>query len=160
MSINNSINDDVFMNLSLLDTQSIEDCLSTLRKKNRVGLDQLKSIFDLGVEFYNKFQFKEAEMVFSAYASLNPYDHRGVGSLASIYLEQHKFSKALEALNILKTYPTCDFDETMLNISLCYYKLEQFTNAVATHLIVRPESLSAFNVNRYNFLKKQLNPYF
>lgn len=64
---------------SLLDCRSIERKLEKLRQSKKVTVEQLKEIYDLGVEFYNQFQFKEAEVIFSAYSSLNPYDHRGPG---------------------------------------------------------------------------------
>ncbi|EJL6463833.1 tetratricopeptide repeat protein, partial [Vibrio cholerae] len=95
-------------NLSLLDSKGIEQKLAQLRQSKKVTVTQLKEIYDLGVNFYNQLQFKEAEIVFSAYTSLNPYDHRGPGCLAAIYLEKGQFKKALDILNVLKTYPTND----------------------------------------------------
>ncbi|ASU22429.1 regulator [Vibrio qinghaiensis] len=145
--------------LALLDSKSIEHKLSKLRQSKKVTIDELKKIFDLGVRFYNELQFKEAEIVFSSYTSLNPYDHRGPGSLAAIYLEKGQFTKALDVLNILKTYPTNDLDETILNIALCHYKLKEHLQSAAMLLIVKSENLNEFNSKRYTYLHKQLRPY-
>ncbi|EMC3731988.1 regulator [Vibrio cholerae] len=145
--------------LSLLDSKSIEQKLSQLRQSKKVTIDDLKSIFALGIKFYNEFQFKEAEIIFSSYTSLNPYDHRGPGSLAAIYLENGQFNKALDVLNVLKTYPTNDLDETVLNIALCHYKLKEYLQSAAMLLIVKSENLSDFNSKRYAYLSQQLRPY-
>ncbi|WP_318452416.1 tetratricopeptide repeat protein [Photobacterium leiognathi] len=144
---------------SLLDGEMIEHQLKKLLKSNKITINQLKSIFDLGVYFYNNFQFKEAEIVFSSYCILNPNDHRGPGSLASIYLEKGKFKQALDVLNILKTYPTNDLDETILNISLCHYKLNEHLKAASILIVVKPENLNEFYTERFVYLQKQLKPY-
>ncbi|HDI3224133.1 TPA: tetratricopeptide repeat protein [Vibrio cholerae] len=146
-------------NLSLLDCKGIEQKLAKLRQSKKVTITQLKEIYDLGVNFYNQFQFKEAEIVFSAYTSLNPYDHRGPGCLAAIYLEKGQYKKALDILNVLKTYPTNDFDETVLNIALCHYKLNEHLQAAAILLIVQVKNLNEFYEKRYAYLHQQLQPY-
>ncbi|WP_407077025.1 tetratricopeptide repeat protein [Vibrio ostreicida] len=143
----------------MLDGKLVEQELANLRKSKKVTITQLKSIFDLGVEFYNQFQFKEAEIVFSAYTSLNPYDHRGPGCLAAIYLEKGQFKQALDVLSVLKTYPTNELDETIINISLCHYKLNEHIQAAATLLIVKVENLNDFYTQRYEYLQQQLAPY-
>ncbi|AYV25047.1 CDC27 family protein [Vibrio mediterranei] len=144
---------------SLLDGKIVETELAKLRKSKNITINQLKSIFDVGVFFYNNLQFKEAEIIFCSYVGLNPYDHRGVGCLAAIYLEQGKFKKALNVLNILKTYPTNDIDETILNIALCHYKLNEHLEAAATLLIVKADTLNDFYTQRFEYLQKQLTPY-
>lgn len=145
---------------SLLEGNMVEQEIARLRRSSKVAIPQLKAVFELGVQFYNQFHFKEAEIIFSAYSALNPYDHRGAGCLAAIYLEKKQFQKALDMLNILKMYPTNDFDETILNISLCHYKLEQKLEASSMLLIVKPDNLNDFYTQRYRYLKKQLNRYF
>ena len=145
---------------ALLENKMVEQEIAAIRRSSKVSISQLKGIFQMGVEFYNQFQFKEAEIIFSAYSALNPYDHRGAGCLASIYLEKKQFQKALDMLNILKTYPSNDLDETVLNIALCHYKLGQNLEASSMLLIVKPENLSEFFSQRYCYLKQQLNPYF
>jgi len=145
---------------ALLEDKMVEQEIAAIRRASKVSISQLKGIFQMGVEFYNQFQFKEAEIIFSAYSALNPYDHRGAGCLASIYLEKKQFQKALDMLNILKTYPSNDLDETVLNIALCHYKLGQKLEASSMLLIVKPENLSEFFSQRYCYLKQQLNPYF
>ncbi|HEQ3589963.1 regulator [Vibrio parahaemolyticus] len=145
---------------ALLERGKVEKEIATMRRSNRVTIPQLKAIFDMGVDFYNQFQFKEAEIVFSAYSALNPYDHRGTGCLAAIYLENKQFQKALDMLNILKTFPTNELDETILNIALCHYKLEQKLEAASMLLIVRPDGLNEYYGQRYRYLEQQLSPYF
>ena len=145
---------------ALLENKMVELEIAAIRRSSKVSISQLKAIFQMGVEFYNQFQFKEAEIIFSAYSALNPYDHRGAGCLASLYLEKKQFQKALDMLNILKTYPSNDLDETVLNIALCHYKLGQKLEASSMLLIVKPENLSEFFSQRYCYLKQQLNPYF
>ncbi|MDH5928702.1 regulator [Vibrio lentus] len=145
---------------ALLENKMVEQEIAAIRRSSKVSISQLKAIFQMGVEFYNQFQFKEAEIIFSAYSALNPYDHRGAGCLAAIYLEKKQFQKALDMLNILKTYPSNDLDETVLNIALCHYKLGQKLEASSMLLIVKPENLSEFFSQRYCYLKQQLNPYF
>ncbi|TVU76868.1 regulator [Vibrio tasmaniensis] len=144
---------------SLLDGKMVEHELAKLRKSKKITTTQLKSVFELGVEFYNKFQFKEAEIIFSAYCALNPYDHRGPGCLAAIYLEKGQFKKALDVLSVLKTYPTNDLDETILNISLCHYKLKEYIQSAATLIIVKSDNLNEFYSQRFEYLQKQLKPY-
>ncbi|MCF5857717.1 hypothetical protein [Aeromonas veronii] len=144
---------------ALLEKNMVEQEIAAIRRSSKVSVPQLKAIFEMGVDFYNQFQFKEAEIVFSAYCALNPYDHRGAGCLAAIYLEKREFQKALDMLNILKTFPTNDLDETVLNIALCHYKLEQKLESAAMLLIVRPDNLSDYYIQRYKYLTKQLNPY-
>ena len=73
--------DDFF---DLLKGTAIEQDIAKLRKSKKITIIQIKAIYELGVNFYNNFQFKEAEIIFSAYIGLNPYDHRGPGSLAAI----------------------------------------------------------------------------
>lgn len=148
--------DDFF---ELLSGTVIEKDIAVMRKSQKITITQLKSIYELGVKFYTEFQFKEAEIVFSAYVGLNPYDHRGPGCLAAIFLEKGQFKKALEVLNILKTFPTNDLDETILNISLCHYKLNEYTEASVTWLIVKEDNLNDFYLQRYHYLKSQLSPY-
>ncbi len=148
--------DDFF---DLLKGTAIEQDIAKLRKSKKITIIQIKAIYELGVNFYNNFQFKEAEIIFSAYIGLNPYDHRGPGSLAAILLEKGKFQRALAILNILKTFPTCDFNETIINISLCHYKLKQFTEASVTLIIVKEGCLNDYYIERYNYLKSQLHPY-
>ncbi|MDG2609917.1 regulator [Vibrio parahaemolyticus] len=145
---------------ALLERGKVEKEIATMRRSNRVTIPQLKAIFDMGVDFYNQFQFKEAVIVFSAYSALNPYDHRGTGCLAAIYLENKQFQKALDMLNILKTFPTNELDETILNIALCHYKLEQKLEAASMLLIVRPDGLNEYYGQRYRYLEQQLSPYF
>ncbi|AMF96283.1 tetratricopeptide repeat protein [Vibrio harveyi] len=145
---------------ALLERGKVEKEIATMRRSNRVTIPQLKAVFDMGVDFYNQFQFKEAEIVFSAYSALNPYDHRGTGCLAAIYLENKQFQKALDMLNILKTFPTNELDETILNIALCHYKLEQKLEAASMLLIVRPDGLNEYYGQRYRYLEQQLSPYF
>lgn len=145
---------------ALLENKMVEQEIAAIRRSSKVSISQLKAIFQMGVEFYNQFQFKEAEIIFSAYSALNPYDHRGAGCLAAIYLEKKQFQKALDMLNILKTYPSNDLDETFLNIALCHYKLGQKLEASSMLLIVKLENLSEFFSQRYCYLKQQLNPYF
>ena len=78
---------------ALLENKMVEQEIAAIRRSSKVSISQLKAIFQMGVEFYNQFQFKEAEIIFSAYSALNPYDHRGAGCLAAIYLEKkHVFS--------------------------------------------------------------------
>lgn len=144
---------------ALLEKNMVEQEIAAIRRSSKVSVPQLKAIFEMGVDFYNQFQFKEAEIVFSAYCALNPYDHRGAGCLAAIYLEKREFQNALDMLNILKTFPTNDLDETVLNIALCHYKLEQKLESAAMLLIVRPDNLSDYYIQRYKYLTKQLNPY-
>jgi len=148
--------DDFF---ELLSGTVIEQDIAAMRKSEKITVTQIKSIYELGVKFYNNFQFKEAEIIFSAYIGLNPYDHRGPGCLAAILLGRREFKKALEVLNILKTYPTNDLDETILNISLCHYKLKEYTEACVTLIIVKADNLNEFYLKRYNYLKLQLHPY-
>lgn len=145
---------------TLLEKNMIEKEIAAIRRSSRLSVPQLKAIFDMGVDFYNKFQFKEAEIVFSAYSALNPYDHRGAGCLSAIYLEKKQFQKALDMLNILKTFPSNDLDETVLNIALCHYKLDQKLEASSMLLIVREDNLNEYYTQRYSYLKKQLTPYF
>lgn len=145
--------------LSMLNFHSIEHKLSKLRQSKNVSVAQLKEIYDLGVTFYNCFQFKEAEIIFSAYVSLNPYDHRGPGCLAAIYLEKGQFRKALDILEVLKSYPTNDLDETVINMALCHYKLNEHLHAASMLLIVRVSNLNDFYQKRYNYLLQQLQPY-
>lgn len=144
----------------LLERGMVEKEIAVIRKSNKISLPRLKVILDIGMDFYNNFQLKEAEIIFSAYSVLNPYDHRGVGGLAAIYLEKKEFQKALDMLNILKTVPSNDLDETVLNIALCHYKLGQKLEASSMLLIVCLENLNEYYVKRYNYLKKQLKPYF
>jgi tetratricopeptide (TPR) repeat protein len=148
--------DDFF---ELLSGTVIEQDIAAMRKSQKITITQLKSIYELGVKFYTDFQFKEAEIIFSAYIGLNPYDHRGPGCLAAILLEKGQFKRALEVLNILKTFPTNDLDETILNISLCHYKLKEYTEASVTLIIVKADNLNDFYLKRYHYLKLQLHPY-
>ncbi|WP_172909417.1 regulator [Photorhabdus heterorhabditis] len=155
----NDASDDFEVFLDSLDGKRIERELAILAKSNKITINQLKSIYNLGAKFYANMQLKEAEAVFLSYSVLSPYDHRGPGSLASIYLEKEEFRKALDLLNVLKTYPTCDLDEVLINIALCHYKLKEYANSSAVFYIVKPENLSDFYCKRYQFLQRQLKPY-
>lgn len=154
---NNEDNIDFF---DLIDGTFAAEEMAKIRKSEKIGVESLEKIYEIGVDFYKNYQLKEAEAIFSSYLLLNPYDHRGAGSLAAIYLEQNKFDKALDVLNVLKTYPTNDFDETLLNMCLCHYKLNQFSQAVAAFILVKENNLGEFYLKRHSFLKKQLNPHF
>ncbi|EGR3963945.1 regulator, partial [Vibrio cholerae] len=111
LNISADLEEDFF---ELLEGRLYSERLKEIRKKENISVETLMAIYALGEEFYNRFLMKEAEVIFTAYMALCPHDHRGPGSLASIYLEQGKFNKALEMLNIVKVYPTADFDETIL----------------------------------------------
>ncbi|EGQ7900615.1 regulator [Vibrio parahaemolyticus] len=156
LNINSDLEEDFF---ELLEGRLYSERLKEIRKKENISVETLMAIYALGEEFYNRFLMKEAEVIFSAYMALCPYDHRGPGSLASIYLEQGKFNKALEMLNIAKVYPTADFDETILNIALCHYKLKEHNNAAVMLILVKRENLNEYYAKRYDYLKRQLNPY-
>ncbi|MDE1346291.1 tetratricopeptide repeat protein [Vibrio aestuarianus] len=156
-NVESSLENDNFFDL--LNINSVEKEISRIKNSENITINQLKSMFNTGVELYNKFQFKEAELIFSSYSVLNPYDHRGPGCLAAIFLEQGKFSRALEYLNIVKTYPSNDFDETAVNISLCHYKLKEYIQASAILLVVKKDVLNEFYKNRYEYLQQQLKPY-
>lgn len=151
-----SINNDI---LDLLSSDDLERDLAILRKSKNISLTQLKKIYETGVVFYKAFQLKEAEAVFTSYTFLNPYDHRGPGSLASIFLEQGLFRRALDVLNVVKTYPHNDLDETVLNIALCHYRLKEFRQASSVFLIINFDKLNEFNSRRYCYLRQQLSPY-
>ncbi|MCX9488732.1 regulator [Vibrio cholerae] len=143
----------------LLEGKVIEEHINKIKKEKKITIEILKELLDLADSLYQKYQLKEAEIIYLAYTGLCPFDHRGPASLASIYLEQAQFQKALDMLNIVKTYPTADFDETLVNISLCHYKLKQYLEAAAVFIIIKAEKLNEFNQKRYEFLRKQLNPY-
>lgn len=151
-----NISDDFF---DLLDGKVIEAHINKIKKEKKITIEILQELLELGDSFYNKYQLKEAEIVYLSYTGLCPFDHRGPASLAAIYLEQAKFQKALDMLNIVKTYPTADFDETLVNMALCHYKLKQYIEAAAVFIIIKEEKLSEFYLERYSFLRKQLNPY-
>ncbi|WP_188014110.1 regulator [Photobacterium damselae] len=144
---------------ALLEGKIIEEHIKKIKKEKKITIEILKELLDLGASFYQKYQLKEAEIIYLAYTILCPIDHRGPASLASIYLEQAQFQKALDMLNIVKTYPTADFDETLVNMSLCHYKLKQYIEAASVFIIIKNEKLNEFNQKRYNFLSQQLNPY-
>lgn len=137
----------------------IEEHINKIKKEKKITIEILKELLDLADSLYQKYQLKEAEIIYLAYTGLCPFDHRGPASLASIYLEQAQFQKALDMLNIVKTYPTADFDETLVNMALCHYKLKQYLEATAVFIIIKAEKLNEFNYKRYEFLRKQLNPY-
>lgn len=143
----------------LLEGKVIEEHINKIKKEKKITIEILKELLDLADSLYQKYQLKEAEIIYLAYTGLCPFDHRGPASLASIYLEQAQFQKALDMLNIVKTYPTADFDETLVNMALCHYKLKQYLEAAAVFIIIKAEKLNEFNQNRYEFLRKQLNPY-
>ncbi|EKT60074.1 transcriptional regulator [Providencia sneebia] len=152
--------DDFELYLDSLNGNRMKKEMEKLRRsKSSITLTQLKSIYQIGVKLYSTMQLKEAEMVFLSYSVLSPYDHRGPGSLAAIYLEKKEYKKALDILNTVKTYPTCNVDEVFLDISLCHYKLGEYTNSSMVFIIVKPENLNEFYLSRYQYLKKQLNPY-
>ncbi|MGT3815400.1 regulator [Vibrio cholerae] len=143
----------------LLEGKVIEEHINKIKKEKKITIEILKELLDLADSLYQKYQLKEAEIIYLAYTGLCPFDHRGPASLASIYLEQAQFHKALDMLNIVKTYPTADFDETLVNMALCHYKLKQYLEAAAVFIIIKAEKLNEFNQKRYEFLRKQLNPY-
>ncbi|HEJ2451914.1 TPA: regulator [Vibrio cholerae] len=143
----------------LLEGKVIEEHINKIKKEKKITIEILKELLDLADSLYQKYQLKEAEIIYLAYTGLCPFDHRGPASLASIYLEQAQFQKALDMLNIVKTYPTADFDETLVNMALCHYKLKQYLEAAAVFIIIKAEKLNEFNQKRYEFLRKQLNPY-
>ncbi|EMK6923637.1 regulator, partial [Vibrio cholerae] len=142
----------------LLEGKVIEEHINKIKKEKKITIEILKELLDLADSLYQKYQLKEAEIIYLAYTGLCPFDHRGPASLASIYLEQAQFQKALDMLNIVKTYPTADFDETLVNMALCHYKLKQYLEAAAVLIIIKAEKLNEFNQKRYEFLRKQLNP--
>ncbi|BCK07053.1 TPA: regulator [Vibrio cholerae] len=150
------LSDDLF---ELLEGKVIEEHINKIKKEKKITIEILKELLDLADSLYQKYQLKEAEIIYLAYTGLCPFDHRGPASLASIYLEQAQFQKALDMLNIVKTYPTADFDETLVNMALCHYKLKQYLEAAAVFIIIKAEKLNEFNQKRYEFLRKQLNPY-
>ncbi|MBW5812565.1 regulator [Yersinia kristensenii] len=152
-------NDDFECFLSQLNGDHIREELDALSKSKKITITQLKSIYSLGVRFYSSMQLKEAEAIFISYSALCPYDHRGPGCLAAIYLEKNDFKKSLDILNVMKTYPTCDLDEVFINISLCHYKLKEYTKSSIVLMIVKNNNLSDFYYQRYQFLKQQLSPY-
>ncbi|HGS4861531.1 regulator [Vibrio cholerae] len=143
----------------LLEGKVIEEHINKIKNEKKITIEILKELLDLADSLYKKYQLKEAEIIYLAYTGLCPFDHRGPASLASIYLEQAQFQKALDMLNIVKTYPTADFDETLVNMALCHYKLKQYLEAAAVFIIIKAEKLNEFNQKRYEFLRKQLNPY-
>ncbi|WP_462056334.1 regulator, partial [Vibrio cholerae] len=149
------LSDDFF---ELLEGKVIEEHINKIKKEKKITIEILKELLDLADSLYQKYQLKEAEIIYLAYTGLCPFDHRGPASLASIYLEQAQFQKALDMLNIVKTYPTADFDETLVNMALCHYKLKQYLEAAAVFIIIKAEKLNEFNQKRYEFLRKQLNP--
>ncbi|WP_462055983.1 regulator, partial [Vibrio cholerae] len=149
------LSDDFF---ELLEGKVIEEYINKIKKEKKITIEILKELLDLADSLYQKYQLKEAEIIYLAYTGLCPFDHRGPASLASIYLEQAQFQKALDMLNIVKTYPTADFDETLVNMALCHYKLKQYLEAAAVFIIIKAEKLNEFNQKRYEFLRKQLNP--
>ncbi|WP_462054971.1 regulator, partial [Vibrio cholerae] len=149
------LSDDLF---ELLEGKVIEEHINKIKKEKKITIEILKELLDLADSLYQKYQLKEAEIIYLAYTGLCPFDHRGPASLASIYLEQAQFQKALDMLNIVKTYPTADFDETLVNMALCHYKLKQYLEAAAVFIIIKAEKLNEFNQKRYEFLRKQLNP--
>ncbi|GHW44612.1 putative two-component response regulator [Vibrio cholerae] len=143
----------------LLEGKVIDDHINKIKKEKKITIEILKDLLDLADSLYQKYQLKEAEIIYLSYTGLCPFDHRGPASLASIYLEQAQFHKALDMLNIVKTYPTADFDETLVNMALCHYRLKQYLEAAAVFIIIKAEKLNEFNHKRYEFLRKQLNPY-
>lgn len=119
----------------------------------------LRRILEYAEKFFLNYELKEAQIMFAAYAQMMPVDHRGVAGLAAIALEKKDYKSALSFLELLKTFPTNDLDETFLNISLCYYKTKKEREAAGALLIVKEDKLSDFNKKRYEFLRKQLNKY-
>lgn len=159
---NNDLNELQYFDdfLDSLNGNNIKKEMVKLKKLKPMTNSNLKSIYNLGVKLYSSMQLKEAEMVFLSYSVLSPYDHRGLGGLAAIHLEKKEYRKALDILNTVKTYPTCHMDEVFLDIALCHYKLGEYVNASLVFIIVKPEFLTDFYFSRYQFLKKQLKPYF
>ncbi|EMG6783493.1 regulator [Vibrio cholerae] len=143
----------------LLEGKVVEEHINKIKNEKKITIEILKDVLDLADSFYQKYQLKEAEIIYLAYTGLCPFDHRGPASLASIYLEQAQFQKALDMLNIVKTYPTADFDETLVNMALCHYKLKQYLEAATVFIIIKNQKLNEFYQQRYEFLRKQLNPY-
>ncbi|EJI2332350.1 regulator, partial [Vibrio cholerae] len=135
------LSDDFF---ELLEGKVIEEHINKIKKEKKITIEILKELLDLADSLYQKYQLKEAEIIYLAYTGLCPFDHRGPASLASIYLEQAQFQKALDMLNIVKTYPTADFDETLVNMALCHYKLKQYLEAAAVFIIIKAEKLNEF----------------
>ena len=122
--------------------------------------DMIEQIYTRAEELYSEFAFKEAELLFSMYGMLAPSDHRGMGGLASIYLERKEYERALELLVVLQRMPTSNIEDTFLNTALCLYKLERHEEASAALLMVDETKLpSEFYAKRYAYLKKQLNKY-
>jgi TolA-binding protein len=155
-SIKDFLNDE---HIDLFDSDAIEKKIQDARRKGGITLSDIKGLYALGEKFYKKFRFKEAEVIFASYSALVPHDHRGPGAIASIYLEQKKFQKALVVLQTLKTFPTADFDEVLTNIALCHYKLNELQNAAAMMVIIDKTRLNAFYTNRFGFLEQQLAPH-
>ncbi|EKT64604.1 transcriptional regulator [Providencia burhodogranariea] len=165
MNIKKEINDeselsDFDLFLDALSGTKLKKEMRKLGKSKKITLTELQSIYNLAVKLYSAMQLKEAEMVFLAYSVLSPYDHRGPGGLASIYLEKKDYKKALDILNTVKTYPTCHMDEVFLDISLCHYKLNEYVDASLVFIIVKQENLNQFYSSRYQFLEQQLKPFF
>ncbi len=152
-----------------MSTQSTDDFVDELlfgknpkelMRVKGVTESDLRKILEYAEKFFLNYELKEAKIMFAAYAQMMPVDHRGIAGLAAIALERKDYKEALSYLEILKTFPTNDLDETFLNMSLCYYKCKKEREAVGTLLIVKEEKLSDFNKKRYAFLRKQLNKYF
>lgn len=146
--------------LDALSGAKLKKEMRKLGKSKKITLTELQYIYNFAVKLYSTMQLKEAEMVFLAYSVLSPYDHRGPGGLASIYLEKKEYKKALDILNTVKTFPSCHMDEVFLDIALCHYKLSEYMDACIVFVIVKPENLNQFYSDRYCFLQQQLNPYF
>ncbi|HHL2502286.1 TPA: regulator [Yersinia enterocolitica] len=158
-NISKYIDDDFEFYLSQLNGDNIRKELDVLSKSREITINQLKSIYNLGVRFYASMQLKEAEAIFISYSVLCPYDHRAPGCLAAIFLEKKDFKKSLDILNVMKTYPTCNLDEVLVNIALCHYKLKEYAKSSMVLMIVKMKNLCDFYFNRYQFLQQQLSPY-
>lgn len=146
--------------LDALSGAKLKKEMKKLGKSKKITLTELQCIYNFAVKLYSTMQLKEAEMVFLAYSVLSPYDHRGPGGLASIYLEKKEYKKALDILNTVKTFPSCHMDEVFLDIALCHYKLSEYMDACMMFIIVKSENLNEFYSARHQYLQQQLNPHF
>ena len=142
----------------LLDANFLQRKVSTLVRGGSVSIDGLKGMYALGERFYQSYQLKEAEIVFGAYSTLAQDDHRGAGGLAAIALERGEFEKALTYLNMVKVFPTCNLDETLLDMAFCYHKLDDPRRALAVYIMANRQQLSSdFYKDRYEYLKDELD---
>lgn len=150
-------NGDFDLFLDAIDGTLLKHKLEKLYKSKKLSIPQLKNLYNTGSELYSSMQLKEAEMVFLAYTTLSPYDHRGPGALAAIYLEKKNYQKALELLNIVKTYPTANLNEVFLNMANCYYHLNDLENAKVSLILVEQKCLSEFYQCLYQSLYDEID---